>query len=289
MNPGQAIVSTDTLATWLDDEDLRVVDSRFSLADPAAGRRAYVQGHVPGAVYLHLDQDLSGQISSVTGRHPLPDPATFARRLGKAGISNSHRVVVYDDASGAIAARLWWMLRWLGHREVAVLDGGYGAWLAGGLTVSAEAGSAGAAEFLPSADQHMVVTSDQVMEQVPAGDMLLVDAREPERFLGEVEPIDRVAGRVPGAVNFPFRDNLGTDGRMRPSGELRSRWANVLGNRSPSEVACMCGSGITACLDLLAMEIGGFEGARLYAGSWSEWITDPFRPVASGPPAGPQI
>jgi len=282
LDPGQAIISADTLAGWLGEADLRIVDARFSLADPEAGRRAYARAHVPGAVYFHLDEDLSGPVSATTGRHPLPEPAAFARRLSSAGIGNGNRVVVYDDASGAIAARLWWMLRWLGHADVAVLDGGFQDWLVGGLPVCADRPAAGPAEFLPSADAHMVVTSDQVMAQVAAGDMLLVDAREPERFLGEAEPIDRVAGRVPGAVNFPFRDNLAPGGRLQPPAELKRRWAALLGSRNSADVACMCGSGVTACLDLLAMEIAGFGAARLYAGSWSEWITDPSRPVARG-------
>ncbi len=174
------------------------------------------------------------------------------------------------------------MLRWLGHTEVALLDGGYDAWLAGGRPVSGDAPLTRPADFLPSVDQHMVVTSDQVVEQVAAGDMLLVDAREPERFFGEAEPIDRVAGRVPGAVNFPFRDNLAAGGGLRSPTELRHLWAAFLGSRAPAEVTCMCGSGVTACLDLLAMEVAGFSGGRLYAGSWSEWITDPSRPVARG-------
>ncbi len=284
MESGPAIISADSLAARLGDTDLRVVDTRFSLADPEAGRRAYSVGHVPGAVYLHLDEDLSGAASPGTGRHPLPAPEAFASCLGRAGIGSRHRVVVYDDASGAIAARFWWMLRWLGHHEVAVLDGGYSAWQSGKRDVSTDAGSALPAEFAPVADPGLVVTSDQVQHLVSAGRMLLVDARERERFLGEAEPIDRVAGRIPGAVSFPFRDNLDESGRLLPAADLRRRWAPLLAGWEPAEVACMCGSGVTACLDLLAMEVAGFGGATLYAGSWSEWITDPGRPVAVGAP-----
>jgi len=277
------IVSADTLADWLDDADLRVVDTRFSLVDPAAGQRAYDSGHVPGAIYAHLDNDLSGPVSPKTGRHPLPEAAPFAEWLGRVGIGSANTVVAYDDGSGAIAARLWWMLRWLGHRRVAVLDGGIAAWIDGGHPVSAAAPRAGPADFVPRPDPGMIVTTEQVREQLCAGDLLLVDARERERFLGETEPIDRVAGRIPGAVSFPFRDNLTTTGHLLGREQLRSRWSARLGATAPSDVACMCGSGVTACLDLLAMQIAGFEGGRLYAGSWSEWITDPSRPVMTGP------
>lgn len=283
LDTARAIVSADMLADWLDDADLRVVDTRFSLADPGAGRHAYASCHVPGAVYADLDRNLSGPVSPATGRHPLPEAAAFAEWLARAGIGNSHRIVAYDNAGGAIAARLWWLLRWLGHRQVAILDGGYTAWTGAGYPVSVDPPGRDPAHFVPNPDPRMVVTTDQVQTQVLAGDMLLVDAREPERFRGEAEPIDRVAGRVPGAVNFPFRDNLTTAGRLLGPGELRSRWASILQATSPADVACMCGSGVTACLDLLALEIAGFEGARLYAGSWSEWIIDPARPVATGP------
>jgi len=280
---GRPIVSADTLADWLDDANLRVVDTRFSLADPAAGQRAYDRCHVPGAIYAHLDNDLSGPVSPKTGRHPLPEAAAFAEWLGRVGIGSGHKLVAYDDGSGAIAARFWWMLRWLGHSRVAVLDGGISAWTGGGHPVSAAAPRAGPADFVPNPDPGMIVTTEQVCEQLRAGDLLLVDARERERFLGETEPIDRVAGRIPGAVSFPFRDNLTTTGHLLGREELRSRWSARLGTTAPSEVACMCGSGVTACLDLLAMEIAGFEGGRLYAGSWSEWITDPSRTVMTGP------
>lgn len=282
MTTGQTLVSADWLAARCHEPDLRIVDTRFSLADTRAGRRAYDLAHLPGAVYLHLDQDLSGEISPSSGRHPLPDPQRFAARLGRAGIGDAHHVVIYDDAGGAIAARLWWMLRWLGHEWVAILDGGYSAWIAAGHGVSSETVSPAPAVFTAEPRRDMLITVVDVIAGLSSGELLLVDARESERFRGEQEPIDTVAGRVPGAINFPFRDNLGPDGRLLPGEELSHRWARLLAGRPPERVACMCGSGVTACLNLLAMEVAGMAGGRLYAGSWSEWISDSDRPVATG-------
>jgi len=283
MQQGSAVVSTDWLRRRISDADLRIVDARFSLADPEAGRRAYCAAHLPGAVYLHLDEDLSSPVTESSGRHPLPDPDRFARTLGLAGIGNSSLVVAYDNAGGAIAARLWWMLRWLGHRRVALLDGGFDAWVAAGLPVTDDVTPAMETSFRPRPDPGMLVTATDIRENIGVGRLLLVDAREPERFRGDKEPIDRVAGRVPEAVNFPFKDNLDEKGRLLPRETLRKRWSRVLAGARPERVACMCGSGVTACLDLLSMEIAGFPGGRLYAGSWSEWIRDQDRPIVTGP------
>lgn len=279
----QGLVSVRELRHHIDAEDWRIVDTRFRLAEPDAGRSTFLEAHIPGAVYLHLDEDLSGTVTEQSGRHPLPDPATFARRLGAAGIDRRTQVVVYDDAGGGIASRLWWMMRWLGHRRVAVLDGGFPAWTAAGYPVTAEATSHGRREFVACADDGAQVSVSVLRRAMARGDILLVDAREAPRFTGEMEPIDVVAGRIPGAVNLPWQTNLSEDGRFLGEDHLRATWRSLLGGRPPDQVVCMCGSGVTACLALLAMEVAGMGGARLYPGSWSEWIRDPGRPVAAGP------
>lgn len=279
----QGLVSVREVRHRLEAEDWRIVDTRFRLADPDAGRALYGDEHIPGAVYLHLNDDLSAPVTPQSGRHPLPDPAIFASRLGAAGIDRRTQVVVYDDAGGGIAARLWWMMRWLGHRRVAVLDGGFPAWKAAGYPVTAEANSPDCREFVGSPDDGAHISVAALRRAMARGDVLLVDAREAPRFTGEKEPIDTVAGRIPAAVNLPWQSNLSEDGRLLGKDQLRALWRSRLGSRASSQVVCMCGSGVTACLALLAMEFAGLGGARLYAGSWSEWIRDPARPVASGP------
>ncbi len=273
------LVNADWLAPRLGRPDVKIVDTRFNLSDTSAGRRAYEAAHLPGAVYMHLDDDLSGLVTSGSGRHPLPPAEEFAARLGASGIGNADIVVIYDAAGGAIAARCWWMLRWLGHQRAAILDGGFSAWKAGGYPLASGRSPVSPEVYEARPRPWMVASTDDVLDGMTRGDILLVDAREPERFQGLTEPIDAVAGRVPGAVNFPFRDNLATDDRLLPAPELRKRWIGKLSGRAPGQVVCMCGSGVTACLDLLAMELAGLGGARLYAGSWSEWIRDPGRPV----------
>lgn len=260
-----------------------ILDCRFNLADPSAGERAYADGHIPGAIYAHLDRDLSASITPQSGRHPLPDPARLYAKLQAAGLTSGRQVVVYDDAGGATAARAWWLLRWLGHGAVAVLDGGCQAWReAGGdwtatasATLKAEKGVA----ITPVAGMLMEVAGLQ--RALTADQVLLVDARAAERYRGEVEPIDAVAGHVPGAINAPLTDNL-VEGRFLPREQLRQHWLSRLDGWAPESVVQMCGSGVTACHNLLAMEHAGLSGARLYAGSWSEWIRDPKRPVATG-------
>jgi thiosulfate/3-mercaptopyruvate sulfurtransferase len=279
----QGLVSARELRRHLEAEEWRIVDTRFRLADPGAGRALYDQQHIPGAVYLHLDDDLSAPVTAQSGRHPLPEPAIFASRLGAAGIDRRTQVVVYDDAGGGIASRLWWMMRWLGHRRVAVLDGGFPAWEAAGYPVTAEASSPDRRKFLARPDDGAHISVAALRRAMAQGDVLLVDAREAPRFAGETEPIDAVAGHIPAAVNLPWQCNLSEDGRLLSKDQLRALWRSRLGSRAPDQVVCMCGSGVTACLALLAMEVAGLGGARLYAGSWSEWIRDPGRPIASGP------
>ena len=262
---------------------LAIIDCRFDLMNPNAGRRAYQEAHIPGARFADLNGDLSAPITAGSGRHPLPHPAEFAATLARLGVSRGHQVIAYDSAHGAFAARLWWMLRAWGHAAVAVLDGGYPAWTAaGGATQAGEEPPATAAILPPPIAVWPVVTSAEVAALLHDPQHLLVDARAPERYSGSVEPIDAVAGHVPGAANHPFSQNLGPDGRFLPASELRRRWQARLGGRDPKRVVAMCGSGVTACHNLLGLEVAGFTGAKLYAGSWSEWIRDPQRPIAQG-------
>ena len=244
-------------------------------------------GHIPGARYADLNRDLSAPIGPQTGRHPLPAPDAFARRLEFLGIGNHTQVVAYDDANGSLAARLWWMLRWVGHDAVAVLDGGLKAWIAaGGALESGEPaprGSAAAAEhFTPQVDSDAAVSTAELERGLRDPKLKLVDARAAERYAGLVEPIDAVAGHIAGAVNHPFTANLGADNRFLPAAELKRRWEERLAGAEAKDLVAMCGSGVTACHNLLSLEVAGLPGAKLYAGSWSEWIRDPRRPIARG-------
>jgi thiosulfate/3-mercaptopyruvate sulfurtransferase len=276
------VVSAKQLAEQLDNPDWVVVDCRFTLTDPEAGRRAYAIGHIPGARYAHLEEDLSAPVGAKTGRHPLPDVDELERRFGEWGIDSDKQVVVYDDSFGAMAGRLWWLLRWLGHDHVALLDGGLPAWKRVGLPMSATPPRIHAAHFMANPRPGLVADAGAVQAAGEDGSGVVIDARAEERFSGDVEPLDPVAGHVPGAVNLPWEDNLDMDGTFLSAEELRELYADIIGKHSPSRVFAMCGSGVTACHSLVAMEIAGISGARLYAGSWSEWISDPQRPVATG-------
>ena len=282
------LIGAAVLRDRLADPGLAVIDCRFDLADPEGGRRAYLQGHIPGARYADLNRDLSAPINASSGRHPLPAPADFAATLQRLGIGRTSQVIAYDDNGGAFAARAWWLLRWMGHEAAAVLDGGIKAWI--GIGGRLEPGEA---EPLPAApggndrltaqvDAAAVLDAAEVAARLKDPAFLLIDARAPERFAGSVEPIDTVAGHVAGAVNQPFSANLDADGRFLPPAELRRLWQQRLAGRKPEQVAAMCGSGVTACHNLLSLELAGLRGAKLYAGSWSEWIRDPARPIARG-------
>ncbi len=278
------LVDAPTLSAALDDPDLRLVDARFVMlnAAPDAGRQAYAESHLPGAVYADLNQDLSDLSKVCAGRHPLPDSDAFARKLGEWGIGPSHQVVVYDAGDGSMAAaRLWWLLKLLGHARVAVLDGGVAAWRAAGGRETAEAPAPASVGAYPSRfDASQLVDAEDIVARLDTGGWL-IDARAAERFRGEIEPIDPVAGHVPGALNRPFSQNL-RDGRFKPAEELRAELSLLLGHRAPADAVLMCGSGVTACHLLLAFEHAGLHGARLYPGSWSGWISNPARPVARG-------
>ena len=273
------LISCEMLAGHLSDSDWRVIDCRHQLSDTGFGERAYVESHLPGAFFLHLDRDLSGLMNGHNGRHPLPDPQLLAGRLGAIGISKETQVVVYDDDGGMIAGRLWWLLRWLGHDRVAVLDGGFKQWVKEGRPLSMDLPTSTPGIFEVN-QRNWVVTSDEVLANLDKGEFCLVDARGPDRFRGENETIDPVGGHIPGARNHFFRDNLDADGCFRPAAELRREFLGLLAGVEPAQAVMQCGSGVTACHNLLAMEIAGLHGAKLYAGSWSEWCSDQSRPVA---------
>ncbi len=277
------LVDVGSLAAALGSDELRIVDARFALMDPEAGRRGHAQSHLPGAVHADVNRDLSDLSRQGEGRHPLPDEVAFAHALGEWGITPDHQVVVYDAGDGSMAAaRFWWMLKLLGHARVAVLDGGLAAWRAKGLPETASPSSPTAACAYPARfDTSRIVLAAEVESRLHEASGWLLDARAGERFRGEAEPIDPVAGHVPGAVNRPVADNLEA-GHFKSPAQLRAEIEPMLAGRKPDEVVVMCGSGVTACHLLLAMEHAGLHGARVYAGSWSGWISDPSRPIARG-------
>ena len=278
----QTLIDSGSLQRLAGDPRVAILDCRFDLLDPDAGPRAYATGHIPAAQYVHLARDLSAPVSSASGRHPLPSPQLFAAKMGRLGIGNDTQVVAYDAANGSFASRLWWMLRWMGHAAVAVLDGGLNAWLASGGALESGRPEPVPALFSPRIAAGAWLSTAELMAALEDPRTLLVDARAPERFAGRVEPMDPVAGHVPGAVNHPFSENLTADGRFLAPAVLAARWRSLIGGKQPGELIAMCGSGVTACHNLLALEVAGLAGARLYAGSWSEWIRDAGRPVARG-------
>ncbi|MEQ1803801.1 MAG: sulfurtransferase [Burkholderiaceae bacterium] len=278
----QPLISAErVLSQQRTQEPLTLIDVRFDLADVEAGRNAWRAGHVPGSLYWHLDTDLSRAKNGHNGRHPLPERADFARTLGRAGIAPHSRVVTLDAQGGVYAARAWWMLRWMGHDAVAVLDGGIAAWLAAGGALSTDPVAPGSAPPYPDRPA-LVQSRDAAALAATLGNVRLIDARAPERFRGEVEPLDKQAGHIPGALNRFFKDNLDTGGRFKPADRLREEFAALMGGPGPQGVVHSCGSGVTACHNLLAMEVAGLTGSALYPGSWSEWSSDPARPIARG-------
>ncbi|WP_341678365.1 sulfurtransferase [Niveibacterium sp. SC-1] len=277
-----ALASPESLLPALASPDLRIFDCRHDLAQPDAGRVAYDKGHLPGAYFLHLDEDLSAAKTGHNGRHPLPPPETFLALMRAYGVDADTQVIAYDEGSGMFASRLWWMLRWIGHARVAVLDGGLAGWLAAGGSLETVRPAAPAPGQLGMRLQNNTVDAAELLAALGAPTPIIVDARAPDRFRGENETIDPVGGHIPGARNRFFRDNLGADGRFKPAETLRAEWQGLLAGASPDAVVSQCGSGVTACHNLLALEVAGQHGARLYPGSWSEWCADPQRPVARG-------
>ena len=279
----ELLVSTEALAAHLGDPDWIVFDTRHDLAWPDKGRQAYQAAHIPGAHFMHLDHDLSGAKTGSNGRHPLPPVAQFAARMNRCGVAPGRQVVVYDDGGGSFAVRLWWMLRWLGHDQVALLDGGFAAWKRENRPLDAAIPAPREGRFEPRPREGITVSADDVLAGLGSPDMVLVDARAATRFLGENETLDPVAGHIPGAINRFWQHNLGYDGRFLSPEELRAELLEELGDVPSSRVVHSCGSGVTACHNIFAMELAGLAGSRLYPGSWSEWCADPSRPAATGP------
>ena len=277
------LVTTEELSRHLGDPGWVVFDTRHDLMDPDKGRRAYAAGHIPGAYFLHVDDDLAGTKTGTNGRHPLPDVAELAKKIDAAGVRPESQVVVYDDLGGNFAVRLWWMLRWLGHDKVALLDGQFPLWEKEGRRVSAEVPKPRAGTFVPRPDRAAVVDKPFVarMREDPA--LKLIDARAAERFKGLKETIDPVAGHVPGAVNRFWQQNLAPDGRFKPPDQLERELRQFLGGTPPENTVHMCGSGVTACHNMLALALAGMPTGRLYPGSWSEWCADKSLPIAAFP------
>ncbi len=277
------LVSAGEVAAHLDDPSWRIFDCRHDLKQADYGNTAYHRGHIPGSLFLHLDRDLSGVANGRNGRHPLPDATVFAEKMAQSGVGLETQVVAYDNEGGIFASRLWWLLRWLGHGRVAVLDGGLAGWKRARLPLEKQVVEANRARFeiMPKIGDR--VDANFVLAHLDSEEMLLIDARSPERFRGENETLDPVGGHIPGAINRFYVDNLDDDGCFFKSApELADEFKKLLAGRDPQLVVQQCGSGVTACHNLLAMEIAGLAGSRLYAGSWSEWCADPTRPVVKG-------
>ncbi|MGI9224738.1 MAG: sulfurtransferase [Woeseiaceae bacterium] len=277
------LIEVDELASRLNDDGLRIIDCRFDLMSPESGHESYLAGHIPGAVYANLDTDLAAPVDVSTGRHPLPDAEILACTFRRLGVSRDTPVVVYDTAAGAMAARAWWSLRWLGHDDVKLLDGGLPAWEAAKLPLQDGAVAVEPGEFSAHPREGCLLTTSEVLAGLEGGgELLLVDARDAARFRGEVEPIDARAGHIPGTRNLPFTEALNEDGTFKRQEGLEALWRGVLGESTDSAWSVMCGSGVTACHLALSALLAGYCEPSVYVGSWSEWIRDPDRPVATG-------
>lgn len=279
--PYDTLISPTALKPHLGDDDWRIIDCRFSLAAPESGYQGYLEGHITGALYAHLDNDLSSPVRPDTGRHPLPAREMLQDKFSAWGIDSTTQVVVYDTSNGMIAARLWWLLRWMGHSSVALLDGGLTRWQREGNPLTVELPAIRPRRFIAGEPLEQLIDSEELLTRLAAPDHLLIDVRAAERYSGEVEPLDRIAGHIPAALNLPLQKNLDSSGNFLPPGQLKQLFQEALSAQPSRDVSVMCGSGVTACHTLLAMRVAGITGARLYAGSWSEWITDPRRPVVT--------
>jgi thiosulfate/3-mercaptopyruvate sulfurtransferase len=277
------LVTPEELARHLNDPDWIVIDTRHDLADPTKGPRLYAEGHIPGAYFMHVDDDLSAPKTGKNGRHPLPDIDDLAARLNERGVKPGSQVVIYDDAGGGFAVRLWWMLRWLGHEKVALLDGGFPLWVKERRPLTKDVPARRPGAFVPKPHLGDTVDAHYVERFSTAPSTRLIDARAAERYSGAQETIDPVAGHIPGAVNRFWKENLAADGRFKLAAHLRPEYEAILAGAAPGQVVHMCGSGVTACHNLFAMELAGLKGSKLYPGSWSEWCADPARAVAKGP------
>jgi thiosulfate/3-mercaptopyruvate sulfurtransferase len=277
------LISVNELARNIDEPNWVVVDCRFWLDNTEKGQQDYKESHIPGALYAHLDEDLSGEIiPGITGRHPLPEIDHFSVRLGSWGIDKDTQVIAYDDQGGKIAVRLWWMLRWLGHDSIAVLNGGYPAWIAEGYPITSDYPELESKTFIPKPQSSMLVTAEDVLEIFGDPGYLLVDSRAPERYRGEIEPIDPIAGRIPGAINYFWENNLDSQDRFELKDVLRGRFISMFKDVPPERVIFYCGSGVTSAHNVLAVFHSGMGIPKIYAGSWSHWITEPERPILTG-------
>jgi thiosulfate/3-mercaptopyruvate sulfurtransferase len=274
------IIDTGSLAAAIGSAELAIIDCRFQLADTAWGEREYLAAHVPGAVYAHLDRDLSGTKTGANGRHPLPNPSALAATLGRLGVGPDVQVVAYDQENGSFASRLWWMVRWLGHDAVAVLDGGFRKWQAERRPVSTGLVTLSPRAFTGAPRRDLLASVEEVASHLGDPSWRLVDARAPERYRGDREPLDKIGGHIPGALNAPYTGNIDEHGVFKAG--LQPALASAVDGVAPDHVICYCGSGVTACHDLLALERAGVTGVKLYVGSWSEWSSDASRPMAKG-------
>jgi thiosulfate/3-mercaptopyruvate sulfurtransferase len=280
--PYNTVVDADTLRQNLGNPAWRIIDCRHDLLRPDAGQQAYADGHIAGAVFAHLDRDLSGPKTPSSGRHPLPDPSRLVECFQRWGIDRDSQIVAYDANGGQYAGRLWWLARWLGHDKVALLDGGWQAAVNAALPIEKHEASVARGRFERAPSREQPVELEAVQTARTDSDWLIIDARAPDRYAGQNETIDPVGGHIPGAVNRFWQSNLQPDGHFKPAEQLRSEFAALLGERAAARVIVQCGSGVTACHHLLAMQRAGISGASLYPGSWSQWIKDPTRPIAVG-------
>jgi len=278
----QTIISVEDLNKNLNTQDWLIFDCRFILKDPEGGLKKFNQGHIPGAQYVDMDKDLASPVTSTSGRHPLPNPEELINKLQSWGVNNSSQIICYDDMSGAFAARMWWLLKWLGHNNIAVLDGGIEKWTAKNVSLETDTQQRAAGSFSGQANNDMWVNVEFVQKELEQDKINLLDARSVERFTAKDTKTDPVAGHVPGAMSYPFAENLSKQGVFLPSEELHKRFTPIVSNPENKELINMCGSGVTACHNILAMSIAELPMTRLFVGSWSEWIKDKSRPVATG-------